>query len=154
MLLPLHCPSHDHYQSYLLVGIQLLCLGLIVLTGPLIAKGWILGGLEFVGVALGVWALGSMSLRNMNIFPEVKTGSTLVTHGPYHYIRHPMYTAVLLISLAMVLNEWSWLRVCLWVVLAADLLVKLRYEERLLSEHFESYQAYQRRTACLLPYLF
>jgi protein-S-isoprenylcysteine O-methyltransferase Ste14 len=37
--------------------------------------------------------------------PDLKANSILVTSGPYKFIRHPMYAAVLLITLAVVLNH-------------------------------------------------
>lgn len=146
--------SIHSFQSYLLVTIQLLCLGGIVLTGPVLASRTIYCGLELMGIALGVWALVTMTVRNLNILPDIRTGSRLVTHGPYQFIRHPMYSSLLLITLALILDAFSWERFVLWLILVADLWVKLNYEEKLLSRHFEEYKDYQERTTRLIPFLF
>ena len=124
------------------------------MPGPWLAHHWGFLFLEFMGIALGVWALLTMSLRSLNVFPDVKPRSVLITHGPYRVIRHPMYTALLLVTLALVLDRWSLDRLGIWLLLLVDLIVKLSYEETLLARYFEDYQEYQRRTTRLVPFLF
>ena len=110
-------------------------------------------GLELLGVALGLWALVTMTLRNLNILPDIRTGSQLVTHGPYRFIRHPMYSALLLVTIALVLDTYSTERLIIWVILAVDLWLKLNYEEQLLKKHFGEYRDYQKQTKRLVPFL-
>lgn len=140
--------------SYTLVGIQFVALAVIVLTGPLLARNALLLALEFAGFALAAWAFWSLRGSIPNITPDVRANATLVQHGPYRFVRHPIYTAVLLITLALVLEESTALRVVTWLLLAATLLVKLDYEERLLAARFPDYPAYQRTTKRLIPFLF
>jgi len=149
----LYMPTSHSFQSYLFVIIQLLCLGGIVITGPVFASCAINVGLESLGFALGLWALGTMTVRNLNILPDIRAGSRLVTHGPYRYIRHPMYSALLLVTLALILDAFSAGRLILWIILVSDLWAKLIYEEQLLIQHFGEYKDYQKRTKRLIPFL-
>lgn len=142
------------FRSYVLVGIQFLCLVFIFMTGPVLAAGWLMLGVELLGFGLGLWAFVTMTVRNLNILPDVRAGSILVTRGPYRFIRHPMYTSLLLVTLALMLDGFSFERCLVWFLLLGDLWVKLRYEEQLLARHFEEYQEYQRRTKCLVPFIF
>lgn len=64
------------------------------------------------------------------------------------------YTLVALQFMALVLNEPSTLRRAVVALLVAVLVVKLRYEERLLTAHFPDYPAYQQTTRRLIPFLF
>ena len=140
--------------SYGLVAIQLLSLGLIALSGPLFAASPALLLLEGAAGLLGLWAIGTMGVGNFNVTPDVKQRARLVTGGPYRYIRHPMYTALLMGSLSLVLDAFSLLRLALWLVLFVDLLVKLNYEERLLSQDLEGYSTHIQRTKRLIPFLY
>ncbi|WP_447969976.1 methyltransferase family protein [Nitrospira sp. M1] len=141
-------------KSTLLVGVQFVCIGIIVLTGPIIVStGWLLA-LEIAGFVVGLWAFQAMTVKNLHVFPEVHERSVLVTHGPYRFIRHPMYTALLLCTFAMILNEFSMLRLIVWLGLGIDLIAKLTYEETLLVQHFQEYSDYQRQTARLVPFIF
>ena len=110
--------------------------------------------LEVIGVFIGLWALQAMTMKNLHVFPEVHGKSFLVTHGPYRFIRHPMYTALLLCTLAMVLDEFSMMRGIVWLLLAINLVAKLTYEERLLAQHYPEYESYQRQTSRLVPFIF
>jgi len=149
----LYMPSSHSFQSYLFVIIQLLCLGGIVITGPVFASRAFYLGLELLGVALGLWALVTMTIRNLTILPDIRAGSRLVTHGPYRYLRHPMYSALVLVTLALLLDAFSMERLIIWVILVCDLWVKLNYEEQLLLRHFGEYKDYQKHTKRLIPFI-
>ena len=140
--------------SYGLVAIQLLALGSIALTGPLFAAHPALLLLEGAAGLLGLWAIGAMGIGNFNVTPDVKRSARLVTNGPYRLIRHPMYTALLAGALALVLDAFSPLRLALWLALLTDLLIKLNYEERLLSQDMEGYSTLMQRTKRLIPFLY
>lgn len=140
--------------SYVLVGLQFACLGIFAVTGPVIARSLLPLALEIAGIALGLWALWSMRRSPPNIIPDVRASATLVRSGPYRWIRHPMYSALLLICAALALDTPSALRLATWLLLAATLLTKLRYEERLLHAAFPAYAAYAQTSFRLLPFIW
>lgn len=141
-------------QSYALVLIQFACLLGIAASGLLVARHPLLLLVEGSGFALAAWTMFAMLPRAFNIVPDVRVGNPLVQHGPYRWIRHPMYASLLLITLPLVIQApslWRWL---LWAGLLVDLLVKLRYEERLLGAHYPEYANYRQQTKRLIPFLF
>jgi protein-S-isoprenylcysteine O-methyltransferase Ste14 len=138
----------------LFVVVQFVCLGAIALTGPWIATNPVWLALELLGVVLGLWTLWTMRSSRFNILPDVLDRAQLVTLGPYRFIRHPMYATLLLVTLALVLDSPSPLRVVIWLVLLMDLLLKLTYEESLLVQRFSAYAAYQQASKRLIPFVF
>ena len=140
-------------KSLVLIAVQLAGITYLLISGPwLVGLRWV--WLETVGLGLGAWAVWTFKLRNLHITPDPARDAQLVTHGPYRFIRHPMYAAVLLISLAWLLDRPTLARLIVWLVLAADLIAKLRYEEHLLQQRFSNYGEYQRKTKRLLPFVF
>jgi len=98
------------------------------------------------------WVLVSIG---KNISETVLTKSThqLVTHGPYRWIRHPLYAFSLLEFLALALLSDSWF-LLLFPILGALVfrLVVIPKEEANLTKVFgEQYEAYKQRTGALLP---
>lgn len=77
----------------------------------------------------------------------------LVTDGVYRHIRHPMYAAILLFSLAQGLLLANWLAG--WSALTTFALlcvIRVPREERMLERRFgEAWVAYRARTGRLLP---
>ena len=84
-----------------------------------------------------------------------KAGHELITVGPYCYLRHPIYTGILLMTLGVALS-FGTLGACLgYLLIFISILLKLRDEEALLSEHFPAdYPAYRERTRMILPFLW
>lgn len=110
------------------------------------------GVLVAASLALAAWTLAHNRIGNFNIRPLPKAGGRLVTSGPYQWIRHPMYSAVLLgaAALAWVAPSWAWLA---WAALCAVLWTKSTLEERQLTERHPGYAAYRRRSRRFLPWL-
>jgi protein-S-isoprenylcysteine O-methyltransferase Ste14 len=109
---------------------------------------------ECAGIVLGLWAIWTIRPLNFNIVPDVRVEGFLVEEGPYAYIRHPMYSAMLLVVLALVADSPSGLRVATFVLLGLDVLAKIVYEEKLLSAHYPRYTAYMADTKRLIPFVF
>ena len=141
-------------RSYAYVGVQFVCLVLIIMTGPWLATSPEFFALEMLGIFFGFWALLTMKLRNLSALPEIKPSSPLQTGGPYQWIRHPMYSSLLLVMLVLVLEEFTYLRVAVWLVLYLDLVLKLQYEEQLLVNRFPEYRGYQSKTSKLIPWIW
>ena len=125
----------------------------IVLSGEIIPGSQYILSLIVIGLGLGVWAMLEHKMR-FNVLPELLEGSKLITSGPYRLVRHPIYTAVLMIVGGYVINTPTSVNIILYVVLIVDLIVKLKYEEMLLKERFSDYETYKSKTKALIPYLF
>lgn len=143
----------NRFKSSWLVGIQFGCLGLLFFTGPLLPAGLPGQALMVLSLSVGAWAVATMPSGTLNVFPDVRAEAALVTRGPYRYVRHPMYTAVLLLTLGLVLEHPSRIRIAIWLVLCVDLWVKLTYEEELLARRFAGYAGYRAGTKRLIPFL-
>lgn len=141
-------------MSYVYVAIQVLFIILIGATGPIIPNNIaILTGLA-IGVFTMFWALWTMRLSNLNMMPDLKHKSILVTSGPYRVIRHPMYASVLLVTLMLVANHLTLLRLGFWLVLLIDLHFKFLYEENLLLKKYSEYMDYKKKTKRLIPFVY
>jgi protein-S-isoprenylcysteine O-methyltransferase Ste14 len=100
---------------------------------------------------LALWALAANRPGNFNIRPTPRPGGTLVTSGPYRWVRHPMYTSVLMAAAAAAVESEQIADAGLWLALLAVLWVKSGIEERALMIRFPDYQAYKARTRKFLP---
>lgn len=97
------------------------------------------------GIVIGV--LGIVGLRkSLSIFPTPGKHASLVKSGVYKYIRHPMYTGLILVALSFTICRVSLLGIALFVGLVALLLLKSSYEERLLLKRFNEYETYRQKT--------
>jgi len=136
------------------VAIQLICIALLVLTGPVIPRELPALVLMGAGVALIFWAIASIGLYNLRVEPEVSKNAKLITWGPFRVIRHPMYSGGILIAAAWIWNDFTALRVIVGLVLAANFIVKLHHEERLLAARFPEYGTYMKGTKRLVPFVY
>jgi len=105
-------------------------------------------------IMLGLWAVKTMKIGQFNIVPDPKHNTTLVTSGPYQYVRHPMYLSILLFFLPPTLFQTSFSVWLTYGLLALTLVIKLHYEERLLRQALSDYTHYQTRSKKLIPFIY
>jgi protein-S-isoprenylcysteine O-methyltransferase Ste14 len=106
-----------------------------------------------LGLGFAVWARRHLG-RNWSAQVVVKEDHALVRSGPYRYVRHPIYTGILLAFLGMALTIGEWRALVGLAFVLLSFMVKSREEEGRMRETFPEYQEYQRRTAALVPYVY
>jgi protein-S-isoprenylcysteine O-methyltransferase Ste14 len=113
---------------------------------------WI-GAVVMVGALFLFWRSHSDLGENWSRTLEIRKGHQLVTHGIYRRIRHPMYAAIWLFSLAQGLLLQNWLAG--WSAFAAFAVMyflRISEEERMMDDFFgEKYSDYKRQTGRLFP---
>jgi protein-S-isoprenylcysteine O-methyltransferase Ste14 len=110
------------------------------------------------GCAVGGLAIALVARRtladNWSSVVTFKRHHELITGGIYHYMRHPIYTGVLLMFLATVLLAGTLGAVLGFFIVFVGLWVKLEQEEALMERHFPAqYPEYKRRVRALLPFI-
>jgi protein-S-isoprenylcysteine O-methyltransferase Ste14 len=107
-----------------------------------------------LGLGLAIWSRNTLG-RNWSSFVVLKQGHELVERGPYRLMRHPIYSAILLMGLGTAV---AFGRLACWIgmlLLFWGFWLKLRQEERLLTRHFPAdYPAYMKRVKALVPCVF
>ncbi|MGA2483846.1 MAG: isoprenylcysteine carboxylmethyltransferase family protein [Candidatus Acidiferrales bacterium] len=114
---------------------------------------WSGAAVTATGLLFSVWARRHLG-KNWSQAVTWKEGHELITSGPYSLVRHPIYTGLLLgfVGFAVARGEWRGL-LAVALVFGA-LWRKLRLEEKWMRAKFgESYEAYSRRVAALVPYI-
>ncbi|MCS6844590.1 MAG: isoprenylcysteine carboxylmethyltransferase family protein [Caldilineales bacterium] len=106
-----------------------------------------------VGGVLGTWGMVTLG-RNLTPFPKPVEGGTLVTHGPYRLVRHPIYAGLILGTLGWSLFRANLLGLALAALLFVFFDLKSRREEQWLREIYPDYAAYQARVKKLVPWIY
>jgi len=138
---------------------------LVLMFTPYAAKGWLqfplfskdfwvqlLGvSLTLTGLLFAVWArlyLGG----NWSSAVTVKVGHELVRGGPYRWVRHPIYSGLVLAMLGTAIANREVRGVIALVLMFVALTIKSRTEERAMTSTFgEEYEEYSRNTGGILP---
>ncbi len=101
-----------------------------------------------------IWMYRSLG-RNITDTVVTRRDATFVSHGPYTFVRHPMYSGLLAAGLSLALVLASWPLFLVTIVTFTLLALRSRTEERFLVERFGTkYVQYMQHTARFLPKIF
>ena len=84
----------------------------------------------------------------------MKEDHALVRTGPYRYLRHPIYTGILLAFFGMVVAIGELRGLVALGFMLLSFAVKSRQEELRMGEVFPEYAQYRRETAALIPFVY
>jgi len=110
--------------------------------------------LTMLGLLGAVWARMYLG-RNWSGYVTYKENQTLVTSGPYRYVRHPIYTSMILMFIGTILSYGSLLVSVFFTVLSIDFILRTKKEEAIMIKLFgEKYTDYMKRTKRLIPLIY
>lgn len=114
---------------------------------------WTGAGVYALGLGSLTWTLRSLG-TNLTDTVVTRRAHTLVTRGPYRWVRHPFYDAMALLIAASALIAANWFILVDGAVVFALLAARSKTEEELLLARFgEPYRMYQERTGRFVPRL-
>ncbi len=114
---------------------------------------WLGVGLGVVSIPLMVWVHDT--LRELwSTTLQIQDKHKLVTEGPYHWVRHPMYTTLLMLFVGLSLISAVWPFLVLAIVMGPFFNRVASREETMMIEQFgEEYRSYMQRTGRFFPRL-
>lgn len=147
--------------------------GVVALSGLLFIVSFILAGLDFKCgwseiPSWLIWTASSIFLLSYGMYAEVMRenewlsrsievmeGQKVVSTGLYGIVRHPMYTATILMFLAMPLVMGSWWAFLVMVPYVIAIVTRIKDEETLLTKELEGYQEYKEKVRWkLIPHIW
>ena len=145
----------------------------VALSGVLFIAGFLAAGFDFrfgwtrvpgwlvwiaAVVQLGSYGLYAEVLREnayLSRTVEVQEGQTVIDTGLYGIVRHPMYTATILMSLAIPLVLGSWISFLPMLLYPVIIIRRIHGEEALLEEGLPGYREYKQKVPWrLIPYIW
>ena len=138
-----------------LLGLLVMIVAIVGLfrLGVLFTANPVAIALQVAAVALLIWARITFGVRSFHAAANPTAGG-LVTTGPYHYIRHPIYTAACLFCWASILVHPSWTAVAFGVLLFVGALARILSEEQLVTQRYPKYVEYSKSTKRMIPHVF
>ncbi len=123
------------------------------LTGNLFSSSPFVIAAQVAAIGLATWARHSFQKGTFRV-TAAPGGSSIIREGPYKVVRHPMYSAALLLIWSGVVSHASALTLAIGVALTGLAVARVFAEERLLTAQFADYPDYARVTKALIPFLF
>ena len=141
-------------KSIILVLVQFLSIYWIFHLTPSSRFNSFSTSLVLLGVFISLWGIFVMRKSTLRITPEVAKSARLIKNGPYKFIRHPMYTGLIIACFGALIAEITFIKIVFYTILLTDLVIKLKYEEGILEKHFSEYKEYREKTFKLLPFIY
>jgi protein-S-isoprenylcysteine O-methyltransferase len=141
--------------TYLLLAGKISLGGITARIWPVGRLVWILGCvITFAGLAVSIWSRMSLG-ANWSATVTSREGHELIVRGPYRFVRHPIYTGLLLMVSGTVVVVGSVSGILSLIICFLGTWWKLNQEEVLLTKHFpDGYPRYKSQTKALIPFIF
>lgn len=106
-----------------------------------------------MGLAIAVFSLIHLN-RSLTVLPTPKKGGELIESGLYRWVRHPIYTGIILLVFGYAAATGSGHKLIMALCLLLLFYLKSTYQEKQLMKKYPTYAYYRRRTGRFFPKLF
>lgn len=110
-------------------------------------------GVQAMAVLLMILARVAFGMRSFHAAANPTEGG-LVTTGPYRWLRHPIYAAILYFTWATAIDHRTRGAMLAALLITAGAAARMYFEEQMLVSMYPEYRDYAARTARVVPFLF
>ncbi len=139
--------------SVIAFAITIAGLFILVKNHSIISDNIITITIQILSVTLMIWARIIFGFKSFHA-PANTYKEKLVTEGPYKWLRHPIYAAVIYFFSACIIAYPNIKTIIAVVLIDASTFVRMLLEEKVLFENFEGYDAYYKRTKRFIPFVY
>jgi protein-S-isoprenylcysteine O-methyltransferase Ste14 len=145
-------------KDIVLVSIQLVLF--ILYTFPVAWSLEFFSWFKIIGLVLTIigFILLALALLQLNInlspFPTPKEGAVLIQNGLYAWVRHPIYSGIIILFLGYGIYQDSLFKLMITFFLWVLFYFKTQYEELQLQRKFPEYKVYKSKVGRFFPNLF
>lgn len=124
-----------------------------MVSGQVLPENIFLFIAEILLCLIGLWSALLLN-KNFSVLPVPVKNAVLIKSGPYKYVRHPIYTVVILLALIWITGKFSYINLFVWIALIVVFIVKMDYEEKKMSGKFPEYKNYIKNSKKLIPFIY
>lgn len=125
-------------------------------TGPVLwqntfVTGIIADSVTLIGLIIMLWARKTLG-ANWSGHITLKENHELIENGPYAFVRHPIYSGLLLLALGPIILHGHLYGLLAFIIFFGGVWFRTQQEEKLLTDTFpQNYPVYKKRTKRLIP---
>jgi protein-S-isoprenylcysteine O-methyltransferase Ste14 len=140
-------------SSLVTFGVAVIGLAFLIFTKHLFSSHPIGIMIQVLSAGLMIWARITFGIRSFHSVANTTKGK-LVTSGPYHLLRHPIYVSVIYFVWAGVLSTPVIATIAAAAIITISLIIRMLLEEKFLKLDYDEYIAYSKHTYLIIPFLF
>jgi protein-S-isoprenylcysteine O-methyltransferase Ste14 len=140
------------WGSVLAFILMVLGVAWLVLQREVLARSAAAAVVQIAAVVLMIAARITFGRRSFHAAANPTEGG-VVTTGPYRWLRHPIYAAILYFVWATALDHHTWQAIAAASIITAGAILRMIAEEKLLNEKYAEYAAYCARTRRVIPFV-
>ena len=113
-------------------------------------------GVALIAIAFPIVLVAHITLRrSYSSTLVIREDHQLITHGIYRYTRHPIYLGTIMVAIGLPVYASSLYGLLAMSALIPVFLIRIRIEERLLTDEFgDAYRTYKEATSKLIPFVY
>lgn len=127
-------------------------IAVLAVTGNFFSASPFIIGAQATAAVLAISARRSFQGGTFRVEAE-PAGVSMIRRGPYRYIRHPMYAAMLLFVWSGILGHLSAVTIAVGMAITALVGARIVAEERLLMARYPDYREYAQSTSAVVPFV-
>jgi len=139
--------------SFLGYGMAVAGLFYLVINNYIISENPVIISIQVLSFGLMVWARMTLKSRSFHLTASPTEGK-LVTNGPYRWLRHPIYAAIIYFSWACLAGFPNIEALIAVLFIDVGLFIRILLEEKELKKAYTEYAEYSKRAKRLIPYVF
>ena len=114
-----------------------------------------LAGISIVICGLAITIIARRTLAdNWSSAVTFKENHELITKGIYQFVRHPIYTGILLMFMGSAYLYFSLSTIIGFMLMVFAIIYKIRLEEKMMTEHFpDAYPEYRKKVRAIIPFM-